>query len=88
MLGATPAPATSVEECMPDGFRLGGGAVVLDGAGALLVGGEAFEWRPWLRAGSEAGAGAVPKLLNEKGQWEVPEGAFGLLGLVWPRPGA
>lgn len=86
VLGATPAPATSVEACLPDGFRLGGGASVLGGAGALLVGGEAFAWRPWMRGGS-AGMGSGPRLVNEKGQWEVPDEAFGLLGLVWPKPG-
>lgn len=25
-------------------------------------------------------------LVNERGQWELPEGVLGLLGAVWPRP--
>ncbi|KAH8879851.1 hypothetical protein GQ53DRAFT_789033 [Thozetella sp. PMI_491] len=77
MLGQTPVPSTSVDVCMPDGFALNSGAKILGGSGALLVGGEAFAWRPWTRA---------KRLVNAKGQWEVPAEAFGLLGLVWPRP--
>ncbi|KAK1769066.1 hypothetical protein QBC33DRAFT_513310 [Phialemonium atrogriseum] len=89
VLGATPVPATSVDACLPDGFKLSGGVSIYGGCGALLVGGEAFAWQPWLggAAGAAAGGGgAGPRLLNERGQWEVPEEAFGLLGLVWPRP--
>ena len=78
MLGATPVPATSVDVCMFDGFGLNSGVKILDGNGALLVNGEAFVWRPW-RDGK--------KLLNPKGQWDVPAEAFGLFSLVWPRPG-
>lgn len=84
VLGETPAPATSVEACLPDGFKLGGGVFISDGAGALLVGGEAFSWRPWLSGGS---TGTASRLVNAKGQWEVPDEAFGLLSLTWPRPG-
>lgn len=47
----------------------------------LLVNGEAFGWCPW-----EAGDGGM-RLVNGKGQFEVEEGAWGLLGLVWPKPG-
>lgn len=84
VLGQTPAPATSIDACLPDGFVLGNGSVTIsDGSGALLVAGEAFAWRPW--------DGVSKKLVNSKGQWdlspEVLEQAFGLLGLVWPRPG-
>lgn len=86
VLGATPVPATSVDACLPDGFKLSGGVGIYGGCGALLVGGEAFAWQPWL--GGAAAGGVGPRLLNERGQWEVPEEAFGLLGLVWPRPGA
>lgn len=78
MLGSAPAPSTSVDICSSDGFKLNSGVSIYDGRGVLLVGGEAFEWQPW---------GAEKRLLNAKGQWEVPEGAFGLLDLLWPRPG-
>ena len=92
VLGGAPVPATSIDACFPDGFKLSGGVSIFGGAGALLVNGEAFAWRPWLGGGNGSGESGVrgtkdPKLLNEKGQWEVPEEAFGLLGLVWPRPG-
>lgn len=78
MLGQMPAPSTSVDICSSDGFQLNSGLSVHNGGGVILVGGEAFEWRPW---------GADHRLINAKGQWEVPEGAFGLLELLWPRPG-
>ncbi|KAL7626784.1 hypothetical protein AAE478_003558 [Parahypoxylon ruwenzoriense] len=79
VLGDMPVPSTSVDVCMSDGFQLNSGAKVLNGSGVLLVGGEAFAWRPWLSRGEK-------RLLNQKGQWEVPNDTFGLLGLMWPRP--
>ena len=85
LLGGTPAPSHSVDICMADGFKLNNGATIEDGSGAILVGGEAFAWRPWLARG---GSGSREKrLLNSKGQWEVPDESLGLFDLVWPRPG-
>lgn len=78
MLGQTPAPSTSVDICSSDGFKLNSGVSIYDGKGVLLVGGEAFEWQPW--------EGDM-RLVNAKGQWEVPERAWALLDLLWPRPG-
>lgn len=78
MLGQTPAPSTSVDICMSEGFKLNSGASIYDGRGVMLVDGEAFAWQPW---------GPDMRLLNDKGQWEVREEAFALLGLLWPRPG-
>jgi hypothetical protein len=76
---------------------------IVGGSGVLLVAGEAFGWRPWeaglvskageggeVRGASGAGAGkygAGKRLVNDKGQWEVEDDAWGLLGLVWPKPG-
>ncbi|KAI1410111.1 hypothetical protein F5Y13DRAFT_77010 [Hypoxylon sp. FL1857] len=79
VLGNTPIPSTAIDVCASDGFHLNSGAKVLDGSGVLLVGGEAFSWRPWLARGEK-------RLLNKKGQWEVPKETFGLLSLLWPRP--
>ncbi|KAI1433958.1 hypothetical protein GGR50DRAFT_452415 [Xylaria sp. CBS 124048] len=79
VLGNTPVPSTSVDICMSDGFQLNSGAKILDGSGVILIGGEAFEWRPWLPGGEH-------RLLNAKGQWEVPNETLGLLSLLWPRP--
>lgn len=78
MLGQTPAPSTSVDICSSDGFKLNSGVSIYDGNGVILVGGEAFAWRPW---------GPDLKLVNAKGQWEVREEAFAVLDLLWPRPG-
>lgn len=49
----------------------------------LLVAGEAFAWRPWE---SPVPSGKALSLVNEKGQWEVGDEAWGVLGLVWPKP--
>lgn len=80
-----PTPATAVDACLDDGFHLDNGVKVTNGDGVLLVAGEAFAWRPWqLLKNTEN-----PKrsMVNEKGQFELPEEAWGLLSLVWPRPG-
>ncbi|KAI0971710.1 hypothetical protein F4678DRAFT_472221 [Xylaria arbuscula] len=79
VLGNTPVPSTIVDICMSDGFQLNSGARITDGSGVILVGGEAFAWQPWLPRGE-------PRLLNAKGQWEIPNESFGLLSLIWPRP--
>lgn len=79
ILGNTPVPSTTVDICMSDGFQLNSGARIEDGSGVILVGGEAFQWRPWLPRGE-------PRLLNSKGQWEIPNDTLGLLSLIWPRP--
>jgi len=80
VLGNTPAPSTSIDACLWDGFHLDSGVKITGGTGVLLVAGEAFAWRPWETKGDL-------KLVNEKGQWEVGDEAWGLLGLVWPKPG-
>ncbi|KAI8962770.1 hypothetical protein F5Y11DRAFT_321503 [Daldinia sp. FL1419] len=79
VLGNTPVPATAVDVCTSSGFHLNSGSKIADGSGVLLVSGEAFTWRPWASSGEK-------RLLNKKGQWEVPNEAFGLFGLLWPRP--
>lgn len=54
------------------------------GSGALLVAGEAFAWRPWEAAGA---GGEGLRMVNAKGQFEVPDEVWGVLELVWPKPG-
>ncbi|CAN9381357.1 unnamed protein product [Alternaria alternata] len=67
----------------------------ISGCGILLIGGEAYRWRPWLREGRKEGTVAgggtgddmmTGKLLNAKGQWEVQERAWGVLELLYPKP--
>ncbi|KAI1351693.1 hypothetical protein F5Y01DRAFT_112116 [Xylaria sp. FL0043] len=79
VLGNAPVPSTIVDICMSDGFQLNSGARITDGSGVILVGGEVFAWQPWLPRGEN-------KLLNGKGQWDIPNESLGLLSLVWPRP--
>ena len=95
----TPAPTTAIDVCMADGFSLNSGLKVT-GSGVLLLGGEAFKWRPWVRPGRKEGtigAGAAGdddkgvismggKLQNNKGQWPVARHAWGILDLAWPKP--
>jgi len=95
ILSNTPAPSTAVDSCMPDGFALNSGLKVT-GSGVLLVGGEAFKWRPWLResksegaigsGGNDSGNAFGGKLLNAKGQFDVDKQVWGLLDLAWPKP--
>jgi hypothetical protein len=97
VLGNIPTPATAVDACLDDGFHLDNGVKVTGGDGVLLVGGEAFRWRPWeaSRRGDVGDAKHQQRhhqelrrnMVNEKGQFEVPEEVWGLLSLVWPRPG-
>ena len=76
----SPAPTASIDACTGDGFHLDNGVKIADGSGLLLVGGEAFRWRPWE-------AGGKGRLVNGRGQWDVGDGAWGILGAVWPKPG-
>ena len=82
VLGSVPPPTTSVDACMPNGFRFNSGLNILDGAGCLIVAGEVFSWRPW-RVGGNGKVGMV----NRSGQWQVKKEALGLLDLLWPKPG-
>ncbi|KAI0200704.1 hypothetical protein F4808DRAFT_149316 [Astrocystis sublimbata] len=79
VLGNTPIPSTTVDICMSDGFQLNSGARIDDGSGVICVGGEAFKWQPWLLRGEN-------RLLNTKGQWDIPNEALGPLSVLWPRP--
>jgi NADH dehydrogenase [ubiquinone] 1 alpha subcomplex assembly factor 3 len=81
VLGNTPAPSTSIDACLWDGFHLNSGVKITGGTGVLLVAGEAFSWRPWMAGKADM------KLVNGRGQWEVEDESWGLLGLVWPKPG-
>ncbi|KAH0565244.1 hypothetical protein GP486_001358 [Trichoglossum hirsutum] len=85
VLGGTPAPTTAIEACHSDGFLLNSGLRV-SGSGVLLVGGEVFAWRPWEAIGGKKERWKVKKLLNIKGQWDVPSEVWGLLDIVWPKP--
>lgn len=99
ILSNMPAPTSAIDACMADGFALNSGLKVT-GSGVLLVGGEAFRWRPWAREGRKEGtigAGGTGddnkgvksmagKIKNAKGQFDVDRQAWGVLDLVWPKP--
>lgn len=86
VLGNTPAPTTAIDACLDDGFHLDNGLKISDGCGCILVSGEAFSWRPW-EAGGRAGGSQKGRMINPKGQWNVEEEAWGVLDLMWPKPG-
>lgn len=83
------APTTAIDSCVADGFHFNNGLKITGGDGCLLVDGEVFTWRPWEAAegNSKGKAGTMSAMVNEKGQWEIGPEAFGVLSLVWPRPG-
>ena len=86
VLGNTPPPTTSIDACLTDGFHLDNGLKIGGGSGCLLVAGEAFSWRPWEAVG-KAGSSNRGGMINAKGQWAVSKEAWGVLDLVWPKPG-
>jgi NADH dehydrogenase [ubiquinone] 1 alpha subcomplex assembly factor 3 len=94
VLGTAPPPTTAIDACLGTGFQFNNGIEVRNGDGVLLVGGEAFAWRPWLSGSTDAGSGpgtrtdeAKAGMVNRRGQFEVDELVWGLLGVLWPRPG-
>ncbi|KAI9804827.1 MAG: hypothetical protein M1825_001195 [Sarcosagium campestre] len=80
VLGGSPGPTTAIEACVSDGFLLDNGVAIRGGNGCLLFGGEAFTWSPWKLSGGKG-------LINSKGQWGCDEKAWGVLELLWPKPG-
>jgi NADH dehydrogenase [ubiquinone] 1 alpha subcomplex assembly factor 3 len=92
VLRNTVTPATSIDACTSEGFALNNN-MRISGCGVLLIGGEAYRWRPWLKKETTMQDDAAEdyamtgQLLNAKGQWEVPDEAWGLLDMVWPKPG-
>lgn len=83
VLGGVPVPASAIAECRTDGFKFESGAVVAGGDAVLVVGGEAFAWRPH----DDDDAGDVVTALDARAGWDVPDQAWGVLKVVWPRPG-
>lgn len=86
VLGNTPAPTTAIDACLDDGFHLDNGLKISGGCGCILVSGEAFSWRPWEAGGRAVGA-QKGRMTNKKGQWDVEREVWGVLELIWPKPG-
>lgn len=92
VLADVAAPTTAIDACLDDGFHLDNGVKITNGDGCLLVDGEVFRWRPWIAADGKKSQGQSPVgagigMINEKGQWEVTDEVWGILKLVWPKPG-
>ena len=86
VLSDAPPPTTSIDACLADGFHLDNGLKIGGGSGCLLIAGEAFSWKPWEANGKVGGLDRV-NMINTRGQWAVEKGAWGVLDLVWPKPG-
>lgn len=84
ILGNMGTPATSIDACISDGFHLNNGLKTSGGSGMLLVGGEAFLWRPWEGSPDKKPAA----ILSKTGTLEIggSGGAWGVLELLWPKP--
>lgn len=84
ILGNMSTPATSIDACVSDGFHLNNGLKTSDGSGVILIGGEAFLWRPWEGTSTKKLATMLSKVgtLNVGGNG----GGWGLLELLWPKP--
>lgn len=82
VLGNIPLPTAAIDACLTNGFHFDNGLKINDGSGCLIVAGEAFSWRPW-----ELRSLGRKSMINSKGQWNVDIGAWGILDLVWPKPG-
>jgi len=68
---------------MHNGFVLSNG-VTIQNSGMLLVGGEVFRWKPWRREGFLP----PPKELGiVNGMMHIDEESWGILDLIWPKPG-
>ncbi|KAK0658677.1 NADH dehydrogenase (ubiquinone) 1 alpha subcomplex assembly factor 3 [Lasiodiplodia hormozganensis] len=98
VLANMPAPTTAIDATFDDGFSLNSGLHVSN-AGVLLVAGDAFKWRPWIRDDQAAAAAAdsgveggetkkkkADKLRDQRGMWECDQSAWGALEVVWPKP--
>ena len=82
VLGNMQVPTTAIDACLTNGFHFNNGLKISDGSGCLLIAGEAFSWRPW-----ELSREGRNGMINSKGQWAVDGDAWGVLNLVWPKPG-
>jgi NADH dehydrogenase [ubiquinone] 1 alpha subcomplex assembly factor 3 len=80
VLRNTKIPTTNIDACTTKGFHLNNGMKTADGSGILLLGGEAFRWRPW---GPEK---TVDSLLSRTGVLNVEKEMFGLLDVLYPKP--
>ena len=79
----TTPPATVVDACLYDGFHLNNGTKITKGDGVLLVGGEAFAWRPWGAVASNNADG----LLAGTGALDLSHPQmFGIISLINPLP--
>lgn len=87
VLGHVATPATSIDACTTDGFHLNNGVRVTGGSGIVLVGGEAWSWKPWEVLNGSPEARKIGDLLDaRRGILHLPQESLGLLELLYPKP--
>lgn len=79
VLGSIPPPPSAVEATFADGFLLNNGMEVRDGV--ILLNSEVFRWMPVQKGGLEESKAKTGGVL------ELAEEAWGLLDVVYPKPG-
>jgi NADH dehydrogenase [ubiquinone] 1 alpha subcomplex assembly factor 3 len=98
----TAEPAQSIDACTAEGaFHLSNGTRTPERTGVMLLGGEAFLWRPWNSVpesegegkgegrdgrGKENEARRGEALLDKRGMLVLPPTTLGLLASMYPRP--
>jgi NADH dehydrogenase [ubiquinone] 1 alpha subcomplex assembly factor 3 len=91
----TAEPAQSIDACTAEGaFHLSNGTRTPERTGVMLLGGEAFLWKPWNslsaaggNASSRQGAGGeVAAFLDKRGMLVLPPKTLRLLATMYPRP--
>ncbi|KAL5615041.1 hypothetical protein BROUX41_005106 [Berkeleyomyces rouxiae] len=82
VLGSLPVPESSVTTCTARGFKLHGGAVTDNGDALMMFDDHVVRWRPW----EHEKMGGRMRILNDKGQLDLPAEVFGVFDVMWPRP--
>ncbi|PHH52027.1 hypothetical protein CFIMG_005932RA [Ceratocystis fimbriata CBS 114723] len=82
VLGNLPVPGSSVTTCTPRGFKLHNGKMTDNGDAIMMFSDHVVRWRPW----EHKKMGGHMRILNDKGQLDLPEEVFGVFDVMWPRP--
>lgn len=79
VLGSVPMPPSAVESTSANGFQLNNGTWVNDGV--MLLNNEVFRWQPVLKGSPDESKA------KKVGVLDLAEEAWGILDVVYPKPG-
>lgn len=83
VLGNIPVPASAVQICTARGFKLQNGRATQDGDAVMMFDDKVVRWRPW----EHESMGGRMRILNARGQLDLPAEVFGVFEVLEPRPG-